>query len=482
MRTELAAYSEELAGKPEIVALDKCDALTEEIVEERTAELTRACKSKVFEISAVSGKGIKSYCAHWLIVGRGRISREPRAPRSANGTMDAMSKASDAASGFAKAKRVVVKIGSSLLFDRKSLGINGAWLTALASDIARLKARGQDVILVSSGAIALGRHKLKLDNRVLRLEESQAAAAVGQIDLAHAWRSALEAHGLTVAQVLVTLNDTESRRRYLNARSTMQTLLKLGAIPVINENDTVATSEIRYGDNDRLAARMAGMVSADWLVLLSDIDGLYTDDPRKGGASQLVPRVKAITPEIIKLAGAVPPKDATQLGSGGMVTKIEAARIATGAGCHTVIADGHVAAPLSAIEAGANCTWFVASASPVQARKHWIAGSLAPKGVLAIDPGAERALRRGMSLLPAGVKTVSGKFERGDAVSVTTLEGIEIARGLIAYDNDRACAIMGKKSVEIAATLGFEGREEMIHRDDLTLMSAGEPETAEVKS
>ncbi|MFZ1992167.1 MAG: glutamate 5-kinase [Alphaproteobacteria bacterium] len=380
--------------------------------------------------------------------------------------------APEVAKGLARAKRVVVKIGSSLLFDRKSLGLNQAWLAAFAADVARLKARGQDVILVSSGAIALGRHKLKLDNRTLHLEESQAAAAVGQIDLAHAWRSALEAHGLTVAQVLVTLNDTESRRRYLNARSTMQTLLKLGAIPVINENDTVATSEIRYGDNDRLAARMAGMVSADWLILLSDIDGLYTEDPRKGGASQLIPRVNAITPEITKLAGAVPPKDATQLGSGGMVTKLEAARIATGAGCHTVIADGRTLSPLSAIEAGANCTWFVASASPVQARKHWIAGSLAPKGTIAVDAGAERALRKGMSLLPAGVKAVTGKFERGDAVSVTTLEGAEVARGLIAYDHDQARAIMGKKSAEIAATLGFEGREEMIHRDDLAVMEA----------
>ncbi|HXZ68223.1 MAG TPA: glutamate 5-kinase [Alphaproteobacteria bacterium] len=383
-----------------------------------------------------------------------------------------MSKTPDVASGLAKAKRVVIKIGSSLLFDRKSLGINAAWLTALAADIARLKSRGLDVILVSSGAIALGRHKLKLDTRALRLEESQAAAAVGQIDLAHAWCSVLEPHGLTVAQVLVTLNDTESRRRYLNARSTMETLLKFATIPVINENDTVATSEIRYGDNDRLAARMAGMISADWLILLSDIDGLYTEDPRKGGAAQLIPRVNAITPEITKLAGAAPPKDATQLGSGGMVTKLEAARIATSAGCHTVIADGRVLAPLSAIEAGASCTWFVASASPAQARKNWIAGSLAPKGAIAIDAGAERALRQGRSLLPAGVKSVSGIFERGDAVAVTTLEGVEIARGLIAYDHDHARAIMGKRSAEIAATLGFEGREEMIHRDDLSLRDA----------
>jgi glutamate 5-kinase len=259
--------------------------------------------------------------------------------------------------------------------------------------------------------------------------------------------------------------------------------LKLGAIPVINENDTVATSEIRYGDNDRLAARMAGMVSADWLVLFSDIDGLYTEDPRKGGNSKLIARVDAITPEITKLAGVIPPKDATQLGSGGMVTKLEAARIATSAGCHTVIADGRVSSPLAAIEAGANCTWFVASATPVQARKHWIAGSLAPKGAIAIDAGAERALKKGMSLLPAGVKAVSGKFERGDAVSITTLEGVEIARGLIAYDHDHAKAIVGKKSAEIAATLGFEGREEMIHRDDLSLMdTAGEPEAAQVKS
>ena len=389
----------------------------------------------------------------------------------------------EVAGGLASARRIVVKIGSSLLFDRAVLGLNKSWLDAFCADIANLRARGQEVILVSSGAIALGRHKLKLDNRVLRLEESQAAAAVGQIDLAYAWRAALEPHGIAVAQVLLTLNDTEDRRRYLNARSTLQTLIKLGTIPVINENDTVATSEIRYGDNDRLAARIAGMISADWLILLSDIDGLYTEDPRKrAGSAQLIAKVEAITPEIIGHASAPPPKDSSQLGSGGMMTKLEAARIATGAGCHAVIADGRPRSPLRALETGANCTWFVASASPTQARKAWIAGSLAPKGSIAIDDGAARALVRGMSLLPAGVKAVTGRFERGDAVSVTALDGRELARGLIAYDDDHARTIMGHKSSEISGILGFVGREEMIHRDDLALIEAGAPAIAGAKS
>ncbi len=379
-----------------------------------------------------------------------------------------------AAQGLAKARRVVIKVGSSLLFDRRAKAVNALWLEALAADIARIKARAE-VLVVSSGAIALGRHKLGLDSGVLKLEESQAAAAVGQIDLAHGWRDVLARHGLAVAQILLTLNDTEDRRRYLNARSTLSTLLRLGAIPVVNENDTVATSEIRYGDNDRLAARLAGMISADWLVLLSDVDGLYTDDPRKGGTAQIIPKVDAITPEIAALAAPPPPKDSAQLGSGGMVTKIEAARIAMGAGCHTLVADGRTLSPLSAIEAGANCTWFVAAASPAQARKHWIAGSLSPKGSFTVDDGAERALQRGMSLLPAGIRAVTGRFERGDAVSIVGASGREIGRGLSAYGSDQARLIAGRKSSEIEGILGFAGREEMIHRDDLALLVEAAP-------
>lgn len=370
------------------------------------------------------------------------------------------------------AQRVVVKVGSSLLFDRAAKALNQAWLTSFAEDIAALRARGQEVVLVSSGAIALGRHRVNLAPGVLKLEEAQAAAAVGQIDLAHAYRDVFDAHGLAVGQILLTLWDTEERRRYLNARSTLETLLKLGVIPVVNENDTVATSEIRYGDNDRLAARIAGMTSADCLILLSDVDGLYAADPRDNPQADFIPRIEAITPEIAALAAPVAQKNATQLGSGGMVTKIEAARIALGAGCHVLIADGRVQHPLRKLEGDGRCTWFVASETPAQARKHWIAGSLAPRGRLSVDAGAARALAKGMSLLPAGVTGVTGQFERGDAVSVCDAAGREIARGLIAYNARDAAAIKGRKSGEIESLLGFKGRKEMIHRDDLAMMGA----------
>ena len=300
---------------------------------------------------------------------------------------------------LASAKRIVIKVGSSLLFDQQTRRLDTDWLSAFATDIAALRARGQNVILVSSGAIALGRHRVPLSPGALKLEEAQAAAAIGQIDLAHAYRSAFEPHDVPVAQLLLTLYDTEDRRRYLNARSTLNELLKLGALPVVNENDTVATTEIRYGDNDRLGARIAGMAGADCLVLLSDIDGLYTADPTQNSNAEFIDKVENLTNDIIDMAAPVQTKTADQLGSGGMGTKLEAARIALNAGCHVLIGDGRQRNPLKAIEATGRCTWFVANKTPAQARKHWIAGALAPKGTITIDDGAAKALCRGMSLL-----------------------------------------------------------------------------------
>ncbi|HSQ69975.1 MAG TPA: glutamate 5-kinase [Steroidobacteraceae bacterium] len=361
------------------------------------------------------------------------------------------------------ARRVVVKVGSALLAEAGSGRVNRGWLESLADDIAALRARGQEVVVVSSGAIALGRRQLGLPGGRLRLEESQAAAAAGQIRLAHAWKEVLEQHGFAVAQVLLTLGDTEERRRYLNARNTLTTLLRLGAVPVINENDTVATAEIRYGDNDRLAARVAQMVSADALVLLSDVDGLYTADPRRDRHASLVPLVEAITPEIEAMAGG----SVSDVGSGGMVTKLLAAKIAVAAGCHMCIAAGREHNPLSNIESGARCTWFEAAASPVTLRKQWIAGLLKPAGELHVDEGAARALGDGRSLLPAGVVNVIGRFDKGDVVIVRGPAGVEIARGLAAYSSREALLIRGRKSGELEGLLGYRGRDEMIHRDDL---------------
>ena len=367
------------------------------------------------------------------------------------------------------AKRVVVKIGSANLVDRTTGRVNRAWLETLAADTARLRARGQEVILVSSGAIALGRRHLGLPPGKLKLEESQAAAAVGQIRLAHAWKEVLDAHELAVAQILLTFGDTEERRRYLNARSTLSTLLKLGAIPLINENDTVATSEIRYGDNDRLAARVAQMMSADCLVLLSDVDGLYTADPTKDKTATFIPEVHGITPEIERMATGV----SSDVGSGGMATKVAAARIAVAAGCHMCIALGKEMHPLKRLESGVRCSWFYPNANPATVRKQWIAGTLKPAGELRVDAGAAAALLRGKSLLPAGVTAVTGPFERGDAVVVRDTEGLEIARGLSAYSSADADRIRGRKSGEIEALLGMRGRDEMIHRDDLVVTGAG---------
>jgi glutamate 5-kinase len=368
-----------------------------------------------------------------------------------------------------EARRLIVKVGSALLVDAKSGRLNRAWLDSLGDDLARAAKRGQQPIVVSSGAIALGRRHLGLAAGRLRLDESQAAAAVGQIRLARAWQEVLEERGLAVAQVLLTLEDTEERQRYLNARATLNTLLALGAVPVINENDTVATAEIRYGDNDRLAARVAQMASAECLVLLSDIDGLYRADPRRDPGAEFVPEVRALDASIEAMAG--PPSSG--LGSGGMTTKIAAARIALDAGCSLCIASGRRAHPLRAVEEGERCTWFLPGATPRAKRKQWIAGTLEPRGKLTIDAGAAAALGRGKSLLPAGVTRVSGRFERGDTISVLA-DGREIARGLAAYSSGDAALIAGRRSSEIEALLGYRGREELVHRDDLVMLRGAE--------
>jgi glutamate 5-kinase len=362
-------------------------------------------------------------------------------------------------------RRIVVKVGSSLLVDAAAGMLKRDWLDSLTADIAELRNEKRDVLVVSSGAIALARAVLKLPAGALKLEDSQAAAAVGQIVLARAWSESLSAHGIAASQVLLTLGDTEERRRYLNARSTIDRLLQWRTVPVINENDTVATSEIRYGDNDRLAARVAAMMSADLLVLLSDIDGLYDKPPTAGGDAKLVPVVARITPEIEAMAGA----SGSELSRGGMLTKIEAGKIATTAGSHMVIASGRVPHPLQAIAKSAPCTWFLTPANPVTARKKWIAGSLEPRGALVIDAGAVKALRLGKSLLPAGVIKIDGAFERGDAVVVRGPDGAEVGRGLIAYDAADADKIKGRSSADVLSILGFSGRTEMIHRDDLVM-------------
>jgi glutamate 5-kinase len=369
------------------------------------------------------------------------------------------------ATPLSRAHRIVVKVGSALLVDAATGRLNRAWLATLVADIVRLRRQGKEVVLVSSGAIALGRRHLGLARGPLRLDESQAAAAVGQIRLAHAYKELLEAEGVPVAQVLLTLEDSEQRRRYLNARATLTTLLACGAVPVINENDTVATAEIRYGDNDRLAARVAQMVSADCVVLLSDIDGLYTADPNKDPAARFIPLVREITPDIEAMAG----DSASEVGRGGMATKVIAARIAVAAGCHFCIAAGAPHHPVRRIEQGGRCTWFRPAATPVAARKQWIAGTLRPAGELRIDEGAARALRSGKSLLPAGVTATSGRFERGDTVSVCTADGREVARGIVAYGDAEAARIIGRRSADIEALLGYAGRDELIHRDDLVL-------------
>ncbi len=366
---------------------------------------------------------------------------------------------------LANARRVVIKIGSALFIDQQTGAMNRAWLEGVCADVADLRRAGKDVIIVSSGAVALGRRELKLSGRS-RLEESQAAAAAGQILLAHAYQEILRSFGITAAQVLLTLDDSERRERYLNASRTLLTLLRVGAVPVINENDTVATQELRYGDNDRLSARVAQMVSAECLVLLSDVDGLYTADPRRDENARYVEEVTELTRDVLDMAGG----PGSSHGSGGMRTKLEAARSAVGAGCRMCIATGRVARPISVLLQGGKATWFLPSATPGAARKQWIAGRLKPKGALRVDAGAERALAAGRSLLPAGVTGVDGPFGRGDAVSVVATDGREVARGLTAYPADEATQIAGRRSSEIQEILGYSAGDEIIHRDDLVLL------------
>jgi glutamate 5-kinase len=361
--------------------------------------------------------------------------------------------------------RIVVKVGSSLLVDGALGAVKRTWLEALVADIAALHERGASVVVVSSGAIALGRTIAKLPKRALKLEDSQASAAIGQIALASEWSRALAGRGIVAGQVLLTLQDTEERRRYLNARATLGRLFAIRAVPIINENDTVATSEIRYGDNDRLAARVATMASADLLILLSDVAGLYDSPPHRNAHARLLPLVERITPEIEAMAGGA----ASQLSRGGMRTKIEAARIATAAGADMVIADGRVVHPIAHVAEGGDCTWFLTPSNPIVARKIWIGGSLELKGAVFVDAGAAAALARGKSLLPAGVTRVEGVFSRGDCVAIRNERGAEIGRGLIAYDAPHAERIRGRNSRDIAHILGMAGRAEMIHRDDMAL-------------
>ncbi|MGB3501815.1 MAG: glutamate 5-kinase [Mesorhizobium sp.] len=361
-------------------------------------------------------------------------------------------------------RRITVKIGSATLVDRQT-GVKREWLASLVADIADLSKKGCEVLIVSSGAIALGRTILGLKAKSLKLEESQAAAAVGQIALASAWADELARHKITSGQILLTLGDTEERRRYLNARATISTLLKMKAVPVINENDTVATSEIRYGDNDRLAARVATMLNADLLVLLSDIDGLYTAPPAKDPNAAFLPVVERITPEIEAMAGGA----ASELSRGGMRTKIDAGKIATAAGTAMIITQGARLNPLSAIDRGEPATIFLPSDKPVRGFKTWIAGNLEPAGSITVDAGAVGALMQNKSLLPAGVRKVEGNFARGDTVAILDPDGREIARGLIAYDAADAIRIAGRKSSDIEAILGHQARAAMIHKDDLVV-------------
>ena len=361
--------------------------------------------------------------------------------------------------------RLVVKIGSSLLIE-PGTGLRKAWLASLAEDLAERREAGDQVIVVTSGAIAMGRQALGITKNDGRLDEKQAAAAIGQIHLAHAYQSALAQYGLTTAQVLLTLDDTENRRRYLNARATIEALLRQGAIPVVNENDTVATSEIRFGDNDRLSARVAIMASADQLILLSDVDGLYTANPGSCQDAVHIPHVEAITPEIEAMAGG----SNSAVGTGGMVSKLIAAKLASRAGCGVTLTSGLDMSPLRRLADGGRCTTFAPATTPMRARKHWIAGALDVMGVAVIDHGAAEALKRGRSLLPAGVTAIEGRFERGDPLLVRDADGQDIAKGLSAYDAEDARRIRGRRTEAISEILGYQGRDELIHRDDLVLL------------
>ncbi len=363
------------------------------------------------------------------------------------------------------AKRVVIKIGSAILVDQNSGQLNTDWLSALCKDVADLKAQNKDVILVSSGAVALGRHALGLTTKPLTLSQKQACAATGQTILTRAYADSMKPYDMMTAQALLTLEDTENRRRWLNARETLETLLSLSIVPIINENDTVATDEIRYGDNDRLAARTAQMVSADTLILLSDIDGLYTADPRRNSAAKHLPEIAELSSEIMAMGGGV--NTGAGLGSGGMATKLLAAQIATAAGCHMCVMDGADNTPITRLNSGAKCTWFLATDRPQNARRRWIGGALDTKGTLTLDAGAVRALAQDKSLLAAGVIKIAGTFKKGDAVKLISETGAELARGLVSYDSKDARKIMGRQSNEIEGLLGFDNGASLVHRDNL---------------
>ena len=368
------------------------------------------------------------------------------------------------------ARRIVVKVGSAILCgDGEDGPVRRGWLASLADDIAGLRREGREAVVVTSGAIALGRRRLGLAGGALKLEEKQAASAAGQIALAEAWGAAFAAHGVAVAQILLTLDDTENRRRYLNARAAMRALLDLGALPLVNENDAVTTEEIRYGDNDRLAAHAAQIVGADLLVILSDVDGLYTADPRRDPGAAHVPVVEAITPEIE--ASAAGPNLSAGVGSGGMESKLAAAKIAGGNGCAALIAPGSGERPLSAVLDGGRATLFLPSKTREGARRQWIAGRLKPAGSLVIDDGAAKALAAGKSLLPAGVLKVEGDFARGDAVEVKTSDGAALAQGLSAYHAEEVRKIAGRRSEEIEGLLGYRRRPAVMEKNDLVLRS-----------
>lgn len=364
------------------------------------------------------------------------------------------------------AKRIVIKIGSALLVDANGQ-IRYDWLESIGQDVNDLRQQGKDVVIVSSGAIAVGRKNLGFKPEdVLHLQEKQAAAATGQLKLAHAYKEVMAKHNLVISQILLAFNNTENRQQYLNARNALKTLMKLGAVPLINENDAVATEEIKFGDNDRLAARVAQMVGADTLILLSDIDGLYTADPRKNNNAEFIPEVTEINSEIEAMAGGV----GSLVGSGGMKTKIIAGKICMNAGCRMVILKGHEHSPIKRLMDGQRCTWFVPSDNPMSARKQWILGALGSAGVITVDKGAEAALNRGKSLLSAGVSGVSGEFAVGDAVDIKNQEGKHIAKGLVAYSSEDTFKIIRRKSAEIEKILGYKGKDELIHRDDLVML------------
>ncbi len=363
-------------------------------------------------------------------------------------------------------RRLVIKVGSSLLIGDDG-HVDRHWLEGLADDIAMLHGKGHELLVVSSGAIAIGSTVLGINRRRAKLEDLQAAAAAGQVQLVHAYQETLDVHNITAAQVLLTLGDTENRRRFLNARGTLSRLLERGVVPIINENDTVATEEIRYGDNDRLAARVSQLVMADALILLSDVDGLYSADPAQNDLAEHISEVTNVTDEVLRSAG----ETRSEIGSGGMATKVQAARIATHAGCSTVITSGAIERPMSALAAGARCTVFRAEGTPAAARKQWLAGALEVRGQLRLDDGAVRALREGGSLLPVGVVQVTGNFLRGDVVTVIDGNGVELGRGLAEYSSDEAALIAGCQSERIAEQLGYRGRSVMLHRDQLVLFA-----------